>query len=281
MYYRSFKFVSFLALFAVMLGQNLFAATTDNIPSIKLSNLNGHNLTEQISYFSLLGNSQALPRNKATLEALISSLQPHTDTNLSGDKYVAVFELNNDTQQTEWFIYPYGSVVQRIEIFCYDCSKFNETVKSGHGLNNQQDFHYGSKMEISPGQRKTIAILFDSPYFFSPIKIVVKPFEQTVKLFHIENVLLLIGLGISLALGIYNLFIFSSTHNYQYLTYALSTLSYGTAWAIVFAVPHYLGFENSLIFGLPAFLIGSIFTCFFNIQFLQLDKVSPKIDLTL
>ncbi|WP_133468813.1 response regulator [Paraglaciecola marina] len=281
MYYRSFKFVSFLTLFAVMLGQSLFAATTDNIPSIKLSNLNDHNVTEQISYFSLLGNSQALPRNKATLEALISSLQPHTDTNLSGDKYVAVFELNNDTQQTEWFIYPYGSVVQHIEIFCYDCNKFNETVKSGHGLNNQQDFHYGSKIEIDPGQRKTIAILFDSPYFFSPITIVVKPFEQTVKLFHIENVLLLIGLGISLALGIYNLFIFTSTHNYQYLTYALSTLSYGTAWAIVFAVPHYLGFENSLIFGLPAFLIGSIFTCFFNIQFLQLDKVSPKIALAL
>lgn len=281
MYSRSFKFVIFLALFAVMLGQNLFAATTDNIPSIKLSNLYGQNIAEQVSYFSLSGNSQTLPTNKATLKALISSLQPHNDTNLGGDKYVVVFELNNDTQQTEWFIYPYGSVVQNIEIFCYDCNKFNETVKSGHGLNNQQDFHYGSKIEISPGQHKTIAILFDSPYFFSPIKIVVKPFEQTIKLFHIENVLLLVGLGISLALGIYNLFIFTSTRNFQYLTYAFSTLSYATAWAIVFAVPDYLGFNNTLKFALPAFLVGSIFTCFFNIQFLQLDKVSPKIALTL
>ncbi|MEP2650955.1 MAG: 7TM diverse intracellular signaling domain-containing protein, partial [Paraglaciecola sp.] len=281
MYSKIFKLVSFLTLFVILLVQNLFTATAGNIPSVKLSDLNGRNIAEQISYFSLVGNTQTFPTNKTTLEALISTLQPHTDTDLGGDKYVAIFDLYNDTQQTEWFIYPYGSVVQHIDIFCFPCNEFNELVTSGHGLSNQQDFHYGSKIEISPGQHKTIAILFDSPYFFSPIKIVVKPFKQAIKLFHIENVLLLMGLGISLALGIYNLFIFTSTRNYQYLTYAFSTLSYASAWAIVFAIPDYLGFKNTLIFALPAFLIGSIFTCFFNIQFLRLDKVSPKIAFSL
>lgn len=261
--------------------QNLFASPANNIPNIKLSNLTEQNITEQVSYFSLKNNSLTLPTDKSTLISLISSQQAHTKTNVFGDKYVVVFELHNDTQQTEWFIYPYGSVVQNIEIFCYACNNFSEPTKTGHGANNQQDFHYGSKIEINPGQHKTIAMIFDSPYFFSPIKILVKPFEQAEKLFHLENILLLIGLGICLALGIYNIFIFTSTRDYQYLTYALSTLSYGFGWAAVFGIPEYLDFKNSQIWLMPAYLSGAFFSCIFNIQFLRLNKFYPKMALTL
>ncbi|MFT2092891.1 ATP-binding protein [Paraglaciecola sp. 2405UD69-4] len=274
-------FVPFVLVLILLSSKTLLASSSNDIPTLKLSNISEKNITEQVNFFSLTGSEEQLPQDKSSLQSLLSMLQTHIKTNTFGDKYLAVFELHNDTQQADWFVYPYGSAVQHIEILCYECSNFNEPVISGHGLNNQQDFHYGSKILLAPEQSATVAMLFSSDYFYSPIKIVVTPFGQAKKQFNLENVLLLLGLGVSLALGIYNLFIFTGIRNYQYMTYAFSTMGFAIGWAGTFGVPAYLGLSNSLVWVIPVFLIATIFTCFFNIQFLRLDKRDPKVALAL
>ena len=249
----------------------------NNIVSFDLSHINNQNISEDIHYFSLKDKTITLPTRLDQLDSWLNTLTEHTTTGTSGDKYLAVFEIFNDTQQSEWFVYPYGSVVQSIEIIGLSDAHSERSVKTGHGFNNQQDFHYGSKIEILPGQRKTLLMLFESDYFFAPIKILIKPYGQAEQLFQLENVILLLSLGICLALGIYNLFIFFSTRDIQYLTYALATLVYGSGWAAVFGVPEYVGLGSSAHWLMPAFIIGAVFSSLFTLQFLRLDESTPKI----
>jgi signal transduction histidine kinase/CheY-like chemotaxis protein len=276
---NSLKQVKFLIGFITLclcLATSALAKPENDIVSFNLSNINNQNISNDVSYFSLKNNITTPPNQLNQLGTWLNTLASHQTTNALGDKYAVAFEIHNDTQLTEWFVYPYGSVVQSIEIFSLSSESLTSSSKSGHGLKNQQDFHYGSKIEILPGQRKTLLMIFESEYFFAPIKILVKPHVQAEQLFQLENVILLVSLGICLALGIYNLFIFYSTHNIQYLTYAWATLAYALGWAAVFGVPEYAGFSSSEHWLMPAFIIGAIFSSLFNIQFLRLHESAPK-----
>jgi signal transduction histidine kinase/CheY-like chemotaxis protein len=267
--------MGFLAL-CLYLATGALAAPENNIVSFNLSNINNQDISNDVSYFSLKNNATTPPNRMNQIGTWLNSLASHQTTSAFGDKYVAAFEIYNDTKLTEWFVYPYGSVVQSIEILSFSGEELTSSSKTGHGLKNQQDFHYGSKIEILPGQRKTLLMIFESEYFFAPIKIIVKPLEQAEQLFQLENVILLLSLGICLALGIYNLFIYSSTRNFQYLTYAFATLAYALGWAAVFGVPEYAGFSSTENWLMPAYIIGAIFSCLFNIQFLRLEESAPK-----
>jgi signal transduction histidine kinase/CheY-like chemotaxis protein len=258
------------------LTTSALAVPENNVISFNLSSISNQNISNDVNYFSLKSNATTPPNNQNSLNTWFNTLDAHQTTSAFGDKYIAAFEIYNDTELTEWFIYPYGSVVQSIEILSFSNNNLANSYKTGHGLKNQQDFHYGSKIEVLPGQRKTLLMIFESDYFFAPIKILVKPLSQAEQLFQLENVILLISLGICLALGIYNLFIYSSTRNIQYLTYALATLAYAFGWAGVFGVPEYAGFKLSDHWLMPAYMLGAILTCLFNIQFLRLDDSTPK-----
>jgi signal transduction histidine kinase/CheY-like chemotaxis protein len=273
---KKVKLLAGLLVLYIFIAVNALAAPTINIASFNLSNIKDQNISDDVSYFSLKDNAAPPPNQLNQLGVWLNTLASYQTTDVFGDKYVAAFQIYNDTQLTEWFIYPYGSVVQNIEIFYFSNDTPTNSFKTGHGLKNQQDFHYGSKIEILPGQHKTLLMLFESEYFFAPIKILVKPHLQAEQKFQLENVILLISLGMCFALGIYNLFIFFSTRNVQYLTYALSTIAYSLGWTAVFGVPEFVGFKSSEHWLMPAFIIGSIFYCFFNIQFLHLEELAPK-----
>jgi signal transduction histidine kinase/CheY-like chemotaxis protein len=101
--------------------------------------------------------------------------------------------------------------------------------------------------------------------------------DKAQKLFKLENIVILLCLGICVALGIYNLFIYSSTRDIQYLTYALATLAYALGWASIFGIPVYLGMAYSEHWSMPAYLLGTFFSSFFTIQFLRLNEAAPKI----
>ncbi len=273
---KQIKLLVGLLTLCIFIAVNAIAAPTVNIASFNLSDIQDQNISDDVSYFSLKDNAAPPPNQLNQLDVWLNTLASHQTTDVFGDKYVVAFQIYNDTQLTEWFIYPYGSVVQSIEIFYFSNDNPTDSFKTGHGLKNQQDFHYGSKIAILPGQSKTLLMLFESEYFFAPIKILVKPHLQAEQKFQIENVILLISLGMCFALGIYNLFIFFSTRNVQYLTYALSTIAYTLGWTAVFGVPEYVGFKSSEHWLMPAYILGAIFYCFFNIQFLRLEELAPK-----
>ncbi|MEI8650008.1 7TM diverse intracellular signaling domain-containing protein [Paraglaciecola sp. Hal342] len=66
-------------------------------------------------------------------------------------------------------------------------------------------------------------MVFDSDFFFAPIKIVLETEEHMLTSVANHNVILFICFGIYLALGLYNLFIYIVMRDTQYLFYALST----------------------------------------------------------
>ena len=278
---KQVKFLIALLTLCFCIATSVLAAPENNIVSFNLSSINNQNISDEVNYFSLKDNATTPPNQLNQLNTWLNTLALHKTTSTLGDKYVVAFEIYNDTQLTEWFVYPYGSVIQSIEILCFSSDKIASSFKTGHGLKNQQDFHYGSKIVILPGQRQSLLMIFDSEYFFAPIKILVKPQVQAEQLFQLESVLILLSLGICFALGVYNLFIFSSTRNKQYLNYALATLAYTLGWASVFGVPEYAGLGRSDYWLMPAFLIGTFFSSYFNIQFLRLEESAPKTAKTL
>jgi signal transduction histidine kinase/DNA-binding response OmpR family regulator len=273
---KNIKFLIGLLTLCVCIAANALATPVSNITSFNLSNIKNQDISDEVNYFSLKNNTASLPKQLNQIDIWLNTLALHQTKSSSADKYVAVFEIYNDTQLTEWFIYPYGSVVQNIEILTFSSAKISSSFKTGHGLKNQQDFHYGSKTSLLPGQRSTLLMVFESDYFFAPIKIVVKPHAEAEQLFQLESVILLLSLGICFALGIYNLFIFFSTRDKQYLNYALATLAFSFGWACVFGVPEYAGFGRSDYWLMPAFLLGIFFSSYFSIQFLQLDESAKK-----
>jgi hypothetical protein len=158
--------MGFLAL-CLYLATGALAAPENNIVSFNLSNINNQDISNDVSYFSLKNNATTPPNRMNQIGTWLNSLASHQTTSAFGDKYVAAFEIYNDTKLTEWFVYPYGSVVQSIEILSFSGEELTSSSKTGHGLKNQQDFHYGSKIEILPGQRKTLLMIFESEYFYS------------------------------------------------------------------------------------------------------------------
>ncbi len=259
------------------MATDTFATPEEKFPQFNLTEIVDSNLVDTLSYFELPYYVNSFP---ADTQKWAAQFKPKTKISAFGDRFATVFLLHNNSTIQDWYLYPYGSVVQNIEILCSGCRNLQHS-KTGRSHKNLHNFHYGEKLTILPGETAKILLIFDSQYFFAPTKLLVKPLEQAEKSFALETVILLMCLGICFALGIYNLFIFVSSRDVYYLTYALSTLTYTFGWACVFAVPEYMGVQSTEKWIMPAFCLGAIFSAFFAIQFLQLSMVSPRIALAL
>jgi signal transduction histidine kinase/CheY-like chemotaxis protein/HPt (histidine-containing phosphotransfer) domain-containing protein len=258
-----------------------FDSGATNIARFNLSEFGQRDISEHLTFRKFTLNQFPIPQLRADLPNWLSGLTPHQQANTFGDAFLTVFEVYNDSKQTEWFIYPYGSVVANIEIHSFDTVRLNTTALSGHDVINQQDFHYGAKLDIKPGQSKTIVLVFQSEYFFAPTKILLQPYKTLVEQFNIEKVLILLCLGICLALGIFNLFIFWVVRQFLYLNYALATLAFALGWASVFALPEFLALGSSTAFLMPSYILGAFFSCYFYMQFLKTGCHAPRTTLVL
>ena len=271
----------FCLLLSLLCVSQLGFASEANIPRFNLSEFGQRDISQQLPYFKLSSQQMPLPDKPSELAQWLSRLPVQHQVSSFGDAFVTVFEVYNDSQQAEWFIYPYGSVVANIDVYSFDATRKVSKISSGHDVQNQQDFHYGAKLNIEPGQSQTIALLFQSDYFFAPIKILLQPYQTLNTQFKRENVVLLICLGVCLALGLFNLFIFCIVRQWQYFNYAMATLAFATGWASVFGVPEFLGLGSSTVLLMPSYLIGAFFSCCFYRQFLQTAYLSARTNLVL
>src|SRR5690606_24489866 len=103
-YCRSLIFLTILVTCSLAHAQNAL------LPGFSLSNINQINIADKVAYYQL--PHQDIPSNRAELTTWLSMLSAHQTASIDGDRYVAAFTLINDTQQEDWFIYPYGSVVE-------------------------------------------------------------------------------------------------------------------------------------------------------------------------
>lgn len=254
---------------------NGLRAEDSSLPKLNLSDIHGKNISALVANRTLLEGQ--LPDNSKALFSLLAQLPEHGTVSPFGDRYVSVFDLHNDTSYSRWFVYPYGSPVDKVQINQYHAGMRVKQVQNGLQLDSQMDFRYGTSVELAPGEQTTIAVLFDSSFYAAPIKIVLKPETEAYDDFKIENVIMLMSLGVCLALGIYNLFLFIGTADRAYFYYAISTFGFAVGWAYVFGVFSSIFAEVYPIFAVVAFSFGLCFAAQFNTTFLRLKLHAPAL----
>jgi len=257
---------------------NFALASERLLPTFSLSEISNKDISQKVSYYQLA--DEGLPSSESEIPLWLASLKKHGTTNIFGDKYIAVFSIENNTKLTNWFVYPYGSVVENIEIHSYiNLSHRKDT--TGYNHNNNLNFHYGNKILFEPNSKTTVIVLFESHFFFAPIKLIISPEVQAKPSMELENIILLLCLGVALALSIYNLFIFIGSSERMYLFYALATFCYMWGWVHVFGVLELITQNQYPGLLMPPFLIGALCTAYFAIDFLNLKGNYPKLTITL
>jgi len=265
------------SVFFVILFLSFFSfeveAQNSSITQFSTSKIQQQDISHSLQYVSI-GNSQ-LPKYKAPLADWLKMFNKHNMSDMFKDRYVTAFEIHNDTQIRDWFIHPYGSVVESIQVAVYQ--DYSPAVSSFSGLDhtNIYPLHYGSKIEIPFGESVTVLMVFNSDFFFAPIKIALQADQKMQEVVAVDNIILFLCIGVCLALGIYNLFIYLVMRDNQYLYYALSTLFYTSGWAAVFGIFEYLHMFSAKDWLMSGFLLGSAFSAFFQIEFFRLN-VSAK-----
>ena len=253
-------------IYMVLACSSAYAA---EISHFNLSEINDINISAKLNYYQY--DHKRLPDSHSELLLILPGLKPHLNNEPTGDRFFTLFELTNDTEESHWFVYPYGSVVESIQLHQYKADERN-VYYSGYQHKNHIEYHYGSNIIIQPGETQVIAVLYESNFFFAPIKLVVSPMVDKGLDLKLENLTLLICLGIGLALSIYNLFIFIGSRERMYLYYALSTFCYMWGWAHVFGVIETVTYGDHSSWSMPPFLLGTAFSCYFAIKFLDLDR---------
>lgn len=268
-------FILILILFsAVFCISGPALADDQSLPVLKLSEIRDQNISDVISQFDF-GEGE-LPQSGKGLDAILETLPRHGVANPLGDRFVFAFTVLNDTPDQHWFVYPYGSAVEHIEIYQYIDGKLETTKLSGLNHEDEVMFHQGGTLKIGLGQQATILILLDSNFFLAPIKVVLKTQQDAASLFGTENVIMLLSLGVCLALGIYNCFLYIGTGLKQYLYYALSTFGFTYGWAYVFGVIRFLNADISPISAQFSFAFALFFISLFTSAFLQLKVNATK-----
>lgn len=266
------KSVFFTILFLSFFSFEIEARDT-SIAQFTASEIQQQDISQRLTYLSI-GHAQ-LPNYRSPLDDWLLMFDKHDMHDVFKDRYVTAFEIYNDTQNSEWFIHPYGSVVESIQVSVYQDYSPVVTSLSGLDHTNVYPLHYGSKLKIPPGQSVTVLMVFSSDFFFAPLKIALQSEQQMRDIVATDNIVLFVCFGVCLALGIYNLFIFIVMRDNQYLYYALSTLFYTSSWAAVFGVFEYLHMFSAKDWLMAGFLLGSAFSAFFQIAFFRLN-VSSK-----
>jgi two-component system, sensor histidine kinase LadS len=276
-FFRHATVLSFIFILSIL---PVCHAANNSIPEFNLSEISQQDISQKIPYFTIDGVKSAAIHSQLPLQNWLNKLEPLAEKNGFGDDYFTIFQIRNNTNKTGWFIYPFGSVVEHIDIAIYDDTQTNskaKLVKTGLNEINQQDLHYGAAIKITKGHSLTIVMKFTSQFFFAPIKIQLQPLDSAIQQFNIENIITLLCLGICLALAIYNVFIFCTVKKYQYLNYAAATLCFAIGWASIFGLVEFVGLGSSSPLLMSSFILGTFFYAFFFIQLLKLSESQAKL----
>ena len=267
------KLFSYLLAFAALLISSVGHGT--EVKTVNISDIDRQDFTRMVTYYSL--PSGELPDSQQELSRWLSNLSEHDSTNTFGDRYLVAVDLVNNTEQSAWYVYPYGSVVESIDIAIYSEQGNTQRLSSGLHAKNPIDLHYGAHIELQPQEKATLLMVFDSDFFFAPIKLVLYPSEQASYELGLESVIIWLTLGICLSLGLYNLFIYWGSGQRQYLYYAVSTLFYMLGWSLVFGAIEFIFPKDTSRWLMAPYLLGNWATSYFIIEFLQLRTYSPRV----
>eukprot|EP00487_Bulimina_marginata_P000239 TRINITY_DN10455_c0_g1_i2.p1 TRINITY_DN10455_c0_g1~~TRINITY_DN10455_c0_g1_i2.p1 ORF type:complete len:187 (+),score=56.56 TRINITY_DN10455_c0_g1_i2:221-781(+) len=133
---------------------------------------------EQENKTNLLQKGQVLevsngsfPRNIDEIDGWLQGKQAQTRTTFFGGSFWFVIHLENKTALEELVLYPYNTLLSKIETRIYDMSDAQKPVKryeTGGLSPNEFAFHYGNKVQLAPNTPYMLIAKFQSDYFYTP-----------------------------------------------------------------------------------------------------------------
>ncbi|MEY8200875.1 MAG: response regulator [Colwellia sp.] len=199
------------------------------------------------------------------------------EISINGGQYWFVLKIDNQSQYSDLVLRPYNTLIEKMHFSIYSRSGVQQ-VFSGENYPTQYDFHYGNNVTLNKGETHYLVGYIESSYFYLSLNVRLTPVEKFKAQVTLENLLVVLCLGIGLALGLYNLLIYFAFKDKCHLYYALFTGSwffYWTHFHLVFpkivgnSYPHlhWLGVASMLVFGI-----------FFYSHFLKLEELHPKLN---
>ncbi|MFY8327547.1 7TM diverse intracellular signaling domain-containing protein [Pseudoalteromonas sp. ZZD1] len=222
----------------------------------------------------------AFPSSSANISAWLENKKPQNRTTFFGGSFWFVIQLENQSQLQELVLFPYNTLLSKIETRIYDMSDSSRAVEryeTGGLVKNEFAFHYGNKIQLTPNKPYFLIAKFQSDYFYTPPKLVLTPYDEFFAKATIQNMIMLLCFGVGIALGLYNLLIYFAARDVTHLYYALFTACWVLAWSQFFHIPDQIfGFYNAHFHWLAFSLIPLANILFYN-SFLRLKDTSPKL----
>ena len=202
---------------------------------------------------------------------------PPAEINSSGDKFWFVIKIDNQSEYSDFVLYPYNTLIEEMRFSIYSQNGMQQ-VFSGENYPTQYDYHYGNNITLNKGEPHYIIGFIESSYFYLSLNIRVTPVEAFKDQVTLENLIVVLCLGIGLSLCIYNFLIYLAFKDVSHLYYSLFTGSwvfYWTHFQLIF--PRIFGDSYSHLHWLGVALM-IIFGIYFYTHFLKLKELHPKLN---
>ncbi|EWH07350.1 histidine kinase [Pseudoalteromonas lipolytica SCSIO 04301] len=228
----------------------------------------------------LAARDNRFPQSAADIKRWRASKRPQSRISSIGGGYWLIVDIENQSDIEDLVLYPYNTLVSKIESRIYDLTDVSQPVRSfvtGGVEKNQFAFHYGNRLNLEKGKRYTLITHFESDYFYTPAKLILTPYQDYFEIITLENVIIMLCFGVGIALGLYNLLIYLVSKDVTHLYYALFTASWVFAWSHFFHISDQLfGYYNPHLHWLGFALTPLTNILFYN-NLLKLKETFPKL----
>ncbi|WP_417714760.1 ATP-binding protein [Pseudoalteromonas obscura] len=205
-----------------------------------------------------------------------SGLEAQRDRALFSGRYWLVTKIKNISNYEQLVLYPYNTVLSNIETRIYSKNDVKRYY-SGGMVQNEFAFHYGNTIELLPNQDYYIVTLFESDYFYTPIKLELVPVKDFKEQVVIDNLIMMICFSVGIVLGLYNLLIYIGSKDLTHLYYAIFAATMVFAWSHFFHISDQLfGFYSAHLHWL-GFTLSPISNALFYNCLLKLKEKHPNL----
>ncbi|OCQ22962.1 histidine kinase [Pseudoalteromonas luteoviolacea] len=216
------------------------------------------------------------PDSFESVQSWAKGLEPQTDRALFSGRYWLVTEIVNESMYEQLVLYPYNTVLSNIETRIYSQSSVARYY-SGGMVQNEFAFHYGNTVTLKPNEKYYIVTLFESDFFYTPIKLELVPVPDFKEQVVIDNLIMILCFSVGIVLGLYNLLIYIGSKDLTHLYYAIFAATMVFAWSHFFHISDQLfGFYSPHLHWL-GFTLSPISNALFYNCLLKLKETHPNL----
>ncbi|OHU87998.1 MULTISPECIES: ATP-binding protein [Pseudoalteromonas] len=221
--------------------------------------------------------STRFPSDFYAVEEWTSSLKPLPSRALFSGRYWLVTQISNKSNLNDLVLYPYNTVLANIETRIYSESGEIQRYFSGGKNQNEFAFHYGNTIHLKPNTNYYLVTVFESDFFYTPTKLVIKPTKDFNQLVIRENLLMTLCFSVGIILGLYNLLIYIGSKDLTHLYFALFAAVWVYSWSHFFHISDQLFGLYSAHLHWLGFTLAPITNILFYNSLLKLKEKHPNL----